>query len=501
MEVLKFKKEKHDPDKIGFAIYVFLIVLIAMIIITIRGDFKTGSIEKYFLIGTTLLIGIIILGLLVHFGSISSHPNESFRVKKGFEPNLILFSHGIHDSNLAIDKTESEICISQKTAEGTYDVFYFGVHDVTSEIFLEEESAKTIKEVDWDTKGIGFFIAGPLGYALANTLGRKKTRIIPATVKKFFLRISQNNDPKTIFEFKILNSFTGYEKNKLGNNENYRKALKIHTIIMGSDASSVEKCKSDIPMNEQEVYSPETILSKYGALKERNNIFFAPNIPSELSKNAIEAYAPNITSKDVLVLIDDTTEHSAKAGTLITNTHIYIQSLGEKPIVVCLSDITSVEYKGYCFFFRHRISINRNRDLKLLAITKDHALLLTKMLQDLSPSIDRKTVLKVSENKLRHESKTYQGAWIKSFGILNVCIAGPMAVLLAIWCIYFYSFYWNLAPCLLLILLAYLFFAQGILGIKSSKMEDGTVIVLIFFLSVVLLWGTWAYFDIRLWLN
>lgn len=221
MEILTFKKENQTLKKTGIALFISCMALFAMIIVMVRGDFEFGS--KMSLLAMTILTGCVIFGLLICYGHLSSHPDECFRIKPGYEPGLILLSQGLHDSNLAIDKAESEISISHRKAAGIYDVYYFGINEIRSDLVLEEESGKIIKEVDWDTKALGLLYAGGLGYALASTLGRKKTRIIPAMVKKIIFRVSKTNEPENTFEFKIFNGYSGLEKKRLRQNENYIK--------------------------------------------------------------------------------------------------------------------------------------------------------------------------------------------------------------------------------------------------------------------------------------
>ena len=61
-----------------------------------------------------------------------------------------------------------------------------------------------------------------------------------------------------------------------------------------------------------------------------NKIFISPNIPEKKLSNALTSYARNISSKDVLVLIDDTLMGGAKDGCILTSSAIYAKEfMGE----------------------------------------------------------------------------------------------------------------------------------------------------------------------------
>ena len=58
--------------------------------------------------------------------------------------------------------------------------------------------------------------------------------------------------------------------------------------------------------------------------------------------NALASYAPGITAKDVIVLVDDTVWGGAKEGMIVTRNKLFSKALMESPIAVNLSSQTEI---------------------------------------------------------------------------------------------------------------------------------------------------------------
>ncbi len=90
---------------------------------------------------------------------------------------------------------------------------------------------------------------------------------------------------------------------------------------------------------------------KYNSLVEQLNDNSASRIFTEDSmdwkkvRNAISKYAPSVDEDDVCLLIDDTVFGSAKAGILMTNTHLYAKEDFEDTFCISHENIKTLDFK------------------------------------------------------------------------------------------------------------------------------------------------------------
>ncbi|MBB6064984.1 J domain-containing protein [Pseudoxanthomonas broegbernensis] len=74
-----------------------------------------------------------------------------------------------------------------------------------------------------------------------------------------------------------------------------------------------------------------------------DNMYARPKIPRKKLEGAISSYAPTVSPRDVLVLLDDTVFGGAKEGLLVTGDAIYCKQKFEAPRRILFRDIRLVE--------------------------------------------------------------------------------------------------------------------------------------------------------------
>jgi hypothetical protein len=84
------------------------------------------------------------------------------------------------------------------------------------------------------------------------------------------------------------------------------------------------------------------ILRSYSDKFQGKTFFFAPGIPPKKLKNAINAYAAELSEEEVLLLEDSSLFGSAKDGFLLNSETLFVHPIMQKPWKIALRDIKSL---------------------------------------------------------------------------------------------------------------------------------------------------------------
>ncbi|MFZ4835469.1 hypothetical protein [Rouxiella sp. Mn2063] len=76
------------------------------------------------------------------------------------------------------------------------------------------------------------------------------------------------------------------------------------------------------------------------SLVNADNFYIKPNIPKSKIINAINSFCPDLSSSDILIIVDDTVFGSAKNGLVITNNGVYAKGQMAKPLSFTFNDKT-----------------------------------------------------------------------------------------------------------------------------------------------------------------
>jgi len=121
------------------------------------------------------------------------------------------------------------------------------------------------------------------------------------------------------------------------------------------------------------------IIGSYFAKFTATKFFFASNIPPKKLKNAIKAYASEISESEALLLLDTTLFGSAKDGLVITGDALFAHQPFGKPVKIAFKDIKTITLKETPYASME-IQINDPQSQEVADIKEEDARLFAQML-------------------------------------------------------------------------------------------------------------------------
>jgi curved DNA-binding protein CbpA len=110
-----------------------------------------------------------------------------------------------------------------------------------------------------------------------------------------------------------------------------------------SDGSGDSESAQEEPAKATEAKDAASVLLKPEWEWFHDKVYARPNIPSKKLEGGISSYAPGVSPREVIVLLDDTLFGGAKEGLLVTNDAIYSKQKFEGPRRMAFSAIQQVE--------------------------------------------------------------------------------------------------------------------------------------------------------------